>query len=76
MTVGLKKTRMMAPLECQEVSGYDHSHRNYTGICQTERQIARWKCLNNIALCMHSMLTCDKETTNKHYAFKYINISK
>jgi len=43
---GAQKTIMMAPLECQEVSGYDHSHTNYTAISQTERQIARKKPLD------------------------------
>jgi len=47
----------MTPLaDRQKVRRYVHSFRHNTGLGQTERQ--NWE--NNIALCVHCMLTRDK----------------
>jgi len=57
------KTRMRSLPERRKGLRYVHSFRHITGLGQTERATDWRICYNNIALCMHRMLTRNNKVT-------------
>ena len=51
--------------QCKNVWRYACSFRHSTSIGWADGQIDRRNCLNNIALCVHCMLTRDKKTNDQ-----------
>jgi len=54
----------MAYQKVKKVLRYVHLFRHNTGIGRTDRQTDSQKCHNNIALCMHCVLTRDITTNS------------